>query len=81
MEIVIREYHDSDYAACRALEGELAQHEAKIYGDPSIAGADPGRGFDKILSLPNWRGAWVAEDEGKVVGLAGLLDIRLKTVW
>ncbi len=76
--ILIREYLDSDYAACRALEGELAQHEAEIYRDPSIAGVDPGRGFDKFLAMNNRRGTWVAEADGRVVGLAGLLEYPLE---
>lgn len=77
-DVVIREYQDSDYPACLALEGELAQHEAEIYGDPSIAGDDPGRGFDKFLALDNRRGIWVAEADGRVVGLAGLLQYPLE---
>jgi ribosomal protein S18 acetylase RimI-like enzyme len=76
--VLIREYRDSDYTACRALEGELAQHEAEIYGDQSIAGDDPGRGFEKFLALANRRGIWVAEADGQVVGLAGLLQYPLE---
>jgi ribosomal protein S18 acetylase RimI-like enzyme len=74
MNILVREYRDSDYAACRSLLGELAQHDAEIYEDPSIAGDDPGRGFDKYLGRGDRCGSWVAESEGQVVGFAGLLD-------
>jgi GNAT superfamily N-acetyltransferase len=74
MQIKIRKYRDTDYAACRSLFGELSQHHAVIYEDPSIAGDDPGRGFDKHLSLSNLRGIWVAEFDGKVVGFTGLLE-------
>jgi ribosomal protein S18 acetylase RimI-like enzyme len=74
VKIQIREYQDSDYTACRALNGELAQHNAAIYEDPAIAGDDPGRGLDKYLSLANRRGTWVAEADGQVVGFTGLLE-------
>jgi GNAT superfamily N-acetyltransferase len=74
MNIQIREYQDPDYAACRSLYGELAKHHADIFGDPSIAGDDPGRGFDKFLALGNRRGSWVAESDGQIVGLTGLLE-------
>ena len=73
MNIVIREYTDTDYAACRSLWGELAQHHADIYEDPSIAGNDPGRGFDKYLARLDRCGTWIAESGGKIVGVAGLL--------
>jgi GNAT superfamily N-acetyltransferase len=73
MDILIRKYGDSDYAACRSLYGELAQHHAEIYEDPSIAGYDPGRGFDKYLARLDRCGTWIAESGGKIVGLAGLL--------
>ena len=46
MDIIVRDYNASDYKSCRLLWGELAQHHADIYGDPAIAGNDPGRGFD-----------------------------------
>jgi ribosomal protein S18 acetylase RimI-like enzyme len=76
MEVVVREYRETDHAACRALNGELAQHHAVIYDDPSIAGEDPGRGFEKYLGLSNRRGTWVAEIDGKVVGFTGLLEYQ-----
>jgi GNAT superfamily N-acetyltransferase len=74
MKIEIREYAEADYAACRSLWGELAQHHAEIYEDPSIAGDDPGRGFDKYLKLASRLATWCAEDEGKIVGITGLLE-------
>lgn len=74
MKILVRDYGDADYDACRALWGELAQHHAEIYEDPSIAGDDPGRGFDKYMSRADRCGTWVAESDGKIVGFAGLLD-------
>jgi GNAT superfamily N-acetyltransferase len=74
MKISVREYRDSDYDVCRSLYGELAQHHADIYEDHSIAGEDPGRGFDKYLGLSNRRGTWVAEVDGQAVGFTGLLE-------
>jgi GNAT superfamily N-acetyltransferase len=72
MKTRIREYRDSDYTACRSLYGEMAQHHAEIYKDPSIAGDDPGRGFDEYLGRVDRCGTWVAERGVQVVGLAGL---------
>jgi len=74
MTIIVREYRDSDYQACRSLWGELAQHHADIYEDPSIAGDDPGRGFDEYLARTDRCCAWIAESGGEVLGFAGLLD-------
>jgi len=73
MNIKIREYHQSDYDACRCLQGELAIHHAKIYEDPSISGDDPGRGFDEYLTRIDRCCTWVVESGGKIIGFAGLL--------
>jgi hypothetical protein len=47
-EIIIRDYVESDYGACRSLWAELTEYHRVIYGDPSIGGDDPGAGFDDI---------------------------------
>jgi GNAT superfamily N-acetyltransferase len=73
MDIKIREYKQTDYDTCRSLQGELAQYHAKIYEDPSIAGDDPGRGFDEYLTRKDRCCTWVVESGGKTVGFAGLL--------
>ncbi len=73
MNIVIRDYRDCDSDACRSLWGELAQHHAKIYDDPSIAGDDPGRGFEPYMGNTERHGTWVAEVDGQVVACAGLI--------
>jgi ribosomal protein S18 acetylase RimI-like enzyme len=73
--VVIREYRNTDHDACVALQHELAQHHAVIYGDPAIAEHDPVRSLDKYLALANHAGTWVAETDGKVIGFVGLLDV------
>jgi GNAT superfamily N-acetyltransferase len=73
MKIQIREYRNSDYDVCRSLWGEMAQHHADIYQDPSIAGNDPGKGFDEYMGRVDRCCTYVAERGVKVVGLAGLL--------
>ncbi|HEY31575.1 MAG TPA: GNAT family N-acetyltransferase [Dehalococcoidia bacterium] len=73
MNITIRDYETRDYDACRSLWVELTQHHRDIYEDPSIGGDDPGHGFDEYLENPRRQSTWVAESEGQVVALAGLL--------
>ena len=73
MNVVVRAYRPADYEACRALWAELTQRHRDIYDDPGIGGDDPGQGFDQYLARPDLVGTWVAEMEGRVVGLAGLL--------
>src|ERR1700757_14335 len=73
-EIIVRDYAESDYGACRSLWAELTEYHRGIYGDPSIGGDDPGAGFDDYLAEPHRIGSWVAESRGLVIGLTGLLD-------
>ena len=73
-DLIVRDYADGDYRACRALWTELTEYHGRIYGDPSIGGDDPGAGFDGYLATPQRIGSWVAESHGRVVGLTGLLD-------
>ncbi len=72
--IIVRDYADGDYDACRSLWAELTEYHRSIYGDPSIGGDDPGAGFDEYLAEPQRTGSWVAESRGQVVGLTGLFD-------
>lgn len=74
MNIKIRKYKDTDYADCVVLYKELAQHFAEIYQDPAIAGGDSGKEFSEYLSRKDRRDSWVAEIDGRVVGLTGLLQ-------
>jgi len=73
MKVSIREYRESDFSACRLLWEELTEHHRDIYQEPAIGGDDPGGGFETYMAEPRRRGTWVAEVEGRVVGLTGLL--------
>jgi len=73
-EIIVRDYAESDYGACRSLWAELTEYHRDIYGDPSIGGDDPGAGFDDYLATSHRMGSWVAESHGQVTGLTGLFD-------
>jgi N-acetylglutamate synthase-like GNAT family acetyltransferase len=60
--VVVREYGGRDFDACRALFDELLETHRALYPDGDVRGefAPEGRMF-------------VAEEEGRVVGYAGLL--------
>ena len=73
-DVVVRDYASCDYDACRSLWAELTEYHRSIYGDPSIGGDDPGAGFDDYLAEPQRVGSWVAESDGRVIGLTGLFD-------
>jgi len=72
-ETTIRQYYPSDLDRCRALWVELTERHREIYNDPSIGGNTPGIYFDKHLAHVGPDHIWVAEREGKVVGLTGLI--------
>ena len=71
--VTVRPYAPPDRDACRALWAELTQRHRELYEDPAIGGDDPGRGFDEHLERQDLDGVWIAEADGAVVGLAGLL--------
>jgi ribosomal protein S18 acetylase RimI-like enzyme len=71
---VIRPYEDSDREACRALWRDLTQWHRDLYRDQSIwQDRDPGDFFDEHLARVGADRIWVAEQEGSVVGFAGLI--------
>ncbi|MBO0730733.1 MAG: GNAT family N-acetyltransferase [Acidimicrobiaceae bacterium] len=74
VQVIVRPYEETDYPVGRSLWVELTDHHRRIYGDPTIGGDDPGAGFDDYLATPERVGSWVAEVEGRVVGLTGLFD-------
>lgn len=71
-EIEIRQYRPSDLEACRALWVALTQHHGKIYDDPSMGGEESGAEFDQHLARVGPDRIWLAELEGRLVGLVGL---------
>jgi len=73
MEITIRDYRDDDHKSCLALYGELSQYYADIYGDSAIADGDSSRWLESLRKSNEYYGTWVAEADGEVVGLAGML--------
>jgi GNAT superfamily N-acetyltransferase len=73
IKITIRKYQSSDINSCRDLWTELTQRHRDIYADPTIGGDDPGKGFDLYISNEALLGPWVAEVDGHIVGLTGLL--------
>src|SRR6266436_1508448 len=73
-EVIVRDYADGDYGACRSLWAELTEYHRRIYQDPSIGGDDPGAGFNDYLAGPQRIRSRVAQSRGTVTGLAGLLD-------
>jgi GNAT superfamily N-acetyltransferase len=75
MPATIREYDaSSDLEGCRELWRHLTQRHRDIYEDQTIGGDDPGPYFDEHY-LPDDKPAklWVAELDGELVGLCGLL--------
>jgi ribosomal protein S18 acetylase RimI-like enzyme len=74
MNVVIREYKDTDYDTCIALSHELAQHHADIYGAPSITIQGQGNWLDGLMHKDGYAGLWLAELNNKVVGLCGLFS-------
>jgi N-acetylglutamate synthase-like GNAT family acetyltransferase len=70
----IRHYEPADYEVSRhRLWVHLTQHHRDIYDDPHIGGDDPGADFDKHLASVGPERIWVAEIDGRVVGLTGLI--------
>jgi len=71
--VTIRPYTSSDLEPCRALWADLTQHHRDIYDDPSIGGEAPGLYFDRHLARVGADHIWVAECEGRLLGLVGLI--------
>jgi N-acetylglutamate synthase-like GNAT family acetyltransferase len=70
----VRGYEPRDLETCRELWVELTQWHRDIFGSPEIGGSDPGRAFDEHLAKIGAENIWVAEVDGHVVGLTGLIS-------
>ena len=71
--VTVRPYDSQDLEQCRALWTELAQCHRDLYGDPSIGGPTPGLQFDDHLSRVGPECVWIAERQGRAVGMVALL--------
>jgi N-acetylglutamate synthase-like GNAT family acetyltransferase len=69
----IRTYETSDLDACRQLWLELTQWHRDLYETPTIGGATPWLKFDEHLELVGPEHVWIAEADGRVVGMTGLI--------
>jgi ribosomal protein S18 acetylase RimI-like enzyme len=72
--VSVRGYRETDREACRSLWVELTQWHRDIYAAPEIGGDDPGSQFDEHLDAVGAGNIWVAEEDGHVVGLAGMIE-------
>ncbi len=73
MQLTIRNYEARDLPECRVLWRELTEWHREIYEDPTIGGESPELKFDQHLLTVGAEQIWVALDESKVIGLAGLV--------
>lgn len=73
MTVRIRGFEASDTEACRQLWVELTEWHRHIYESPAIGGDDPGRKFDEHLDRVGAANIWLAERDGKPVGMTGLI--------
>ena len=69
----VRGYEARDLEACRGLWVELTQWHRDIFAAQEIGGDNPGTAFDEHLTRVGAENIWVAEVDGRVVGLAGLI--------
>jgi L-amino acid N-acyltransferase YncA len=71
--VTIRNFESGDLEGCRGLWRELIEHHRQLYEDDSIGGDDPGALFDPHLERVGAERIWVAQENGRVLGLASLL--------
>lgn len=71
--VAVRLYAPQDLKQCHALWFELVQWHRELYDDPSIGGPNPGQQFDRHLGRVGPECVWVAEREGRAVGMVALI--------
>jgi len=71
--MTVRGYRDADLESCRALWVELTQWHRDLFAAPEIGGDDPGASFDRHLEAVGAANIWVAEHEGEIIGLVGMI--------
>ncbi len=71
--LIIRKYNDSDNDSCQNLWTELTEYHQEIYADSSIGGENPGQIFNTHIEEYGTEDIWVAEVDGEIVGLVGLI--------
>ena len=69
----IRHYRPEDLEACRSLWVDLTDWHRQLYANQAIGGANPGEGFDAHLAEVGPERIFVAEQDGRVVGMAGMI--------
>jgi len=57
-EVIVREYAEADYGACRSLWVQLTEYHRSIYGDPSIVRTLGGH-VDLTMDLAARRHEWL----------------------
>jgi ribosomal protein S18 acetylase RimI-like enzyme len=70
---IIRRYRPDDLEACRSLWTDLTDWHRQLYADETIGGRNPGEGFDAHVAEVGPERIFVAEVDGRVVGLAGMI--------
>lgn len=73
MGVTVRGYAPADLEACRRLWEALTERHRLIYDDPTIGGDDVGVYFDAHLARVGPENIWVAESDGAVIGMTGLI--------
>ncbi len=72
--LTIRNFRRDDLVSCRELWVQLTEWHRQLYESGDIGGSEPGLQFDALLAQVGEEGVWVAEADGRVVGMVGLIQ-------